>query len=378
MAQFFLSQKAIEDIFQNEDAMHKILQKQGVIYVDIKDEELNEILFSDSSDEYPDNAISSYNRDECQILSCHSIVEDAKNGNYKALRIYDSPVLILDVNKNEASKISSSNGIICISDQERYDSLLQDHKSVYLEKPATKDDTREGYKALDEKSRHHTWTDILTRIKSLPCNAVIVNDHYLFKDDHVSDDHNYVDNEELRNVKQIFDAILPNKLEDNVMHVLFLHNVVDAEGKGDTADWKHTADRVKKAITRLRDYSMTFEFVSGNHNCHLFSETHNRNIVTNYMILSAEHKLAAFNSKGEPNADQKVSWYMLYGDGIENDSDLPERGKRLFVNRVKNIIKYGIDHPTSGYNFSQNGISNPSKISIKNIKNRLINLPTTK
>lgn len=370
MAQFFLSKKAIDDIYNSEGSLHRILECQKVIYVDLNDEELDAILLSDDNDEFQEG-ISSYNHNG-SVKSGSSVIEKIKQGKYNELLSYDSPVLILGIDKNTAAKIQVANGVICISDQEDYNSLLQSHCSVYTEKPATKDEAQEGYNSLNEKSSEHNWNNILLGLNNLPCNTIIVNDHYLFKDDNVSDDHGYVAPNELSNIKQIFSYLLPPKIQDDVMHILFVHNMEDNEGKGDTLDWKHTADRVKKAISNLRDYRMVFEFLSGNHNCNLFSETHNRNIVTNYMILSAEHKLAAFAPDGSACVDQKISWYMLYGDGIDNSSDTPEHGRRIFINRIRNIVKYGIDHETSGYNFSQNGISNPNKINLKDIKNRAI------
>lgn len=361
MADFYLSYKALDKMYSsNRDyaIIHMNICKNNTIYVDLTDEEIAN-LEQDDDLEYPSNCISQMRNDHgTNFISAIDVCQKIKDNTYKEADSSPKSIFILDMPSQDAIQRQKDTGLLCMSDDVFSLDALTLKCTKYLEVPSET--------SLPESKERITWDDILNHAKGIPCNTILINDHYLFGDDQYNSDRTKVNRDEFKNIVEILNCVLPQKSQDDLVQILFVH-----DNAGDANDLGTISSAIKKKIKDLRDYRITTEFISGNRNCYLFEHTHNRNIVTNYYIISAEHKLAAFKN-GFAASDQRVSFQTLYSEGINDGSDTPERYQEIIINRIRSIAKYGMDHETSGYKFSQNGNANPAMVSIKNIKNRFV------
>lgn len=363
MAELYLSVKALKSIYYNPQT-RRIITNQRCLYIDVNKEALKkekEFIFNDEN-ESPNVIQELYKDGSIEIVAARCVCDKIRDESFSIDDAGASPVFIIDVDSDKAKKMQDNYGIMCMSDDKPINlSILTAHKCRTLIA-----ENQYFQTGVRKRNKERSWATILKSTSSL-CNAIVVNDHYFFQNDQgASDDRENID---FFNLNVIFESLLPYKIKDNIFQVLFLCE------QNDFDKHVHNSTKIKKTIQELRpNYKIDFQIISGNRNCNLFDYTHNRIIATNYFIISAEHVLAAFNCNGTIRKDQDVKCLGLYGAGIADgdDDDCPEIKHEIFLERVSNIIKYSTDHPTSGYQYKENGKDN--KVDIKNpgFMNRLV------
>ena len=75
-----------------------------------------------------------------------------------------------------------------------------------------------------------------------------------------------------------------------------------------------------------------------------YNITHNRRVLTNYFIITAEHMLKAFDGSRSISS-QHITGNKLYNFGLEGYNDAPEKLHRDMIRDYKELISYYKEHP---------------------------------
>lgn len=350
MAELYLSMKALDTLYYGFGGIYsKMLTGQKCLYLDLTPKELRELEdYSDSGDE--ESIIHQLKSDgRMEIVAARSVCDKVKSGTFDTSDCGASPVFILELNHNAPTVIRDTYGVLCIPDSGITRSSLaplieSNEKWLATPRDRRREDTDEN------KKETVSWSSILKKSNNT-CNAIVINDHYLFQNDGYKIDMSTPD-KELKNLKEIIDSLLPlNQKEGNVQILLLCK-------KEDLGNITKRATHIKKTISKLREYPIIFEIISGNNSCPEFEYTHNRQVATNYAIISVDHVLAAFDENGAPTHDQPARYEPLFSKGLWNDSDFPEKGHEIFLERVYNINETAntyVEGTSSGYEYFQNG-----------------------
>lgn len=317
MAEFFLSPEALEQLAENEQG-RKVLASQNQIYLDVDRDSLDTLL-----DQEETTIFEFQNGSDVQIVDAKSDIDNMKQD--RSL-FYQHPfgIFILNVLPSEAAQIQKETGVLCLSDQE-LDKIL---KGETLSWDGL---TYRRSIQCEKESQKHNWEEFLSRIKSIPSNCIVINDRNLFTND--------VEENALgaENVATLLNQILPKKLISGAYHVLIIY-----EDKGDLSklDIEGIASAILSKISRNR-LDLRLEIIGCSRNSSIFTNfTHNRLIATNYGIIDAEHKFAAFDNDQKATQDQMIVYKGLFSEGLssEDESDFPLFTQRLFLKRIKSLI----------------------------------------
>lgn len=363
MAELYLSMKALDTLYNGFGGIFsKMLTKQKSLYLDLTSEELKEKEENNSYSGDEENIIQQLKADgNMEIVAAKSICDKVKDGTYETSDSGASPVFIIELNENVPTDIRDTYGVLCIPDSRITRGSLApliESNTKYLKAPRD----RRNEDTDDDKTEIVSWSSILKK-SNQTCNAIVINDHFLFQNDGYKIDKSTPD-KELKNLKEIIDSLLPLHQKEGNAQILLLCK------KEDLGNITQRATHIKKTISELREYPITFEIISGNNSCPEFEYTHNRQVATNYAIINVDHVLAAFDENGAPTHDQPVRYMPLYSDGLWNDSDFPEKNHETFLERVYNINETAnsyVEGKSSGYEYFQNGkVMNIHKTKVSN------------
>lgn len=77
---------------------------------------------------------------------------------------------------------------------------------------------------------------------------------------------------------------------------------------------------------------------------------HNRRILSNYFVLDAQYKLAAFDKFGKGRAGQTISIHPLFElIHIDSDSDMKERRLRYDLDDIYKYVKSKCKNASGGF-----------------------------
>ena len=106
----------------------------------------------------------------------------------------------------------------------------------------------------------------------------------------------------------------------------FTVSIIFDETKSDLsmAELATKVNKIKKTIMGKTPFIL--ELISIDNNCYKYEETHDRFIISNYFVISATHKIKAFNTERKSLCSQKIVFDYLYSKGIEEGdiSSIPE------------------------------------------------------
>lgn len=245
---------------------------------------------------------------------------------------YPYSVFILDISPLEAARIQSEYGVICqSSDDINLDALFMHRFYIFEEDhPCSKELPGKFY---------HTWNHIIE--KQFPCNCIIINDKYLIR------------GSALKNGLKNLEAIIKNLRQNSIANT----DLVITLEISDIKDDKGNIVSQRKQFLELSEI-LSQRIAKENLNIHCISpiwppgkknpwykHIHNRRILTNYCMYSAEYRLCAFTyeSGRKECVDQLMTCYPIFSEGLAfntNYVDQSEYGHRLFLYRFNNIL-YG-------------------------------------
>jgi len=220
-------------------------------------------------------------------------------------------VFIFDVDERTAEKIRKDYGVDFVA-------FCNADSNVLIEQGWQRD--------TSDTDLTQTWPSFFDGHKC-PINSAIILDRFLF-----STEEGDTIEDSLFNLQQIMEAILPKTLKDNVFNLLvvFDYSKVDPRyvHKEDGSEYsfkdlQQMINKLKKRITRTYNYMI--EVVSVNRGCdELYSDTHDRHVITNYFISQATHKLRAYRSPDISLCSQMLYFNRLFSCGVtDTKSSLP-------------------------------------------------------
>lgn len=236
----------------------KLLQMQMIVYVSA----------TDSSWLHSFKTESKINVDASSTAYINGIPEHPET-----VLQHPSSLFILNIPIVEAERIQKSYGVFCMSGDALNISPLIDVNDIHIS---------------NEKERlRRGWDSVLDSVERLPSNALLLTDRYLFAFRHPDA------GDGLANIRDILDELLPQRFLGGDYHVTV---VFDDMSKHKSYTFDEIATKLNRIKTQLhRDYPIMMEVLGITPDCSIYNKLHNRLIVSNYYLVEASHKLAAFN-----------------------------------------------------------------------------------
>ena len=211
-----------------------------------------------------------------------------------------SSLYILDVTPAEALSIRRSFGVMCLSGDNPDITPLIDVNDIHI--------------SNEHEKLGRGWDSVLDSVEKLPSNALLLTDRYLFAFRHPNA------GDGLANIHDILNELLPQQFEGGDYHVTI---VFDDRSKHSSYTFDEIATKLNRIKTQLgRNYPIMMEVLGITPDCSIYNKLHNRLIVSNYYLVEAGHKLAAFN-KDQGTARQMLIPMTLFTEASLNGSSTP-------------------------------------------------------
>ncbi|UKK58671.1 hypothetical protein L6470_09830 [Prevotella communis] len=211
-----------------------------------------------------------------------------------------SSLYILDVQPAEALSIRRSFGVICLSGDNPDIIPLIDVNDIHI--------------SNEHEKLGRGWDSVLDSVEKLPSNALLLTDRYLFAFRHPNA------GDGLANIHDILNELLPQQFEGGDYHVTI---VFDDRSKHSSYTFDEIATKLNRIKTQLgRNYPIMMEVLGITPDCSIYNKLHNRLIVSNYYLVEAGHKLAAFN-KDQGTARQMLIPMTLFTEASLNGTSTP-------------------------------------------------------
>lgn len=184
-----------------------------------------------------------------------------------------SSLFILDIPTVQAEQIQKAYGVMCLSSERPDISPLIDINDIHI--------SGEGEKL------GRGWDSVLDSVERLPSNALLLTDRYLFAFRHPNA------GDGLANIRDILNQLLPRQFSGGDYHVTIVFDDMNMHRS-------YTFDEIATKLNRIkaqlgRSYPIMMEVLGITPDCTIYNKLHNRLILSNYYLVEAGHKLAAFN-----------------------------------------------------------------------------------
>ena len=186
---------------------------------------------------------------------------------------HPSALYILDITHSEALTIQRTYGVMCLSGESPNISPLIDINDIHI--------------AKEQIPLGRGWDTVLDSVETLPSNALLLTDRYLFAAKYPNAANG------IENIKNILLELLPKQFKGGNYHVTIIF-----DNKAKNVDY--TFDEIALLLENIkqqlnRDYPITMEVLGMTPECSIHRKLHDRMIISNYYMVEASHKLAAFN-----------------------------------------------------------------------------------
>ena len=198
---------------------------------------------------------------------------------------------------------------------------------------------KNGRAPFFEEGEKGSWDKTFFGVSVMPCNAIIINDHYLKGD---SGTKNLIDI--IRNLSQ-------QPARDVTLHILAIYS----SGKNGTnlnKNHEFFSEQAEKTASKLAELDAKMNYLleyvycdDTNSLCKLYKYTHDRFAISNYTSMDASHALELFNEEGKVKTEQKVTvGNLFYEDTLKMNDTL--------IGRIAEEIKEGIKaHENNPYKY---------------------------
>lgn len=225
---------------------------------------------------------------------------EATKGQPESVLRNPSALYILDITPAEALAIQRSYGVVCQSGARTDLTPLLDVNDIHI--------------SNEREPLGRGWDSVLDSVEKLPSNALLLTDRYLFafRRPHAGDG--------IANIKSILNELLPRQFLGGEYHVTV---IFDNMSKHNTYTFNDIATQLNRIKQQLdRDYPIMMEVLGITPNCSIYNQLHNRLIVSNYYMVEASHKLAAFN-EDKGTARQTLLPLALFTESSLNGHSTP-------------------------------------------------------
>ena len=261
-----------------------------------------------------------------------------------------SALYILDISAAEALAIQRTYGVMCLSSNSPDISPLIDVNDIHY--------SHENVKL------GRGWDTVLDSVEDLPSNALLLTDRYLFafRRPDAGDG--------IENIKDILNELLPKQFQGGNYHVTIIFDNMSKDTSYTFIDIATLLEEVKQKIGR--DYPITMELLGITKTCSLYNKLHNRMIISNYYMVEAAHKLAAFN-KDVATARQLLLPMALFTESsLEGRSTPPLDAITQTVKTLRTFSKSLPHLPESAHNSYSYAVNGKLMDKCLSIRNRLI------
>jgi hypothetical protein len=340
LADIYVSEKDKEEQAQN--AWYKIFKKQNCIYVnsanDIKNDYNDEISIMESQDDCDIQALRElyklqqladfqlgYNVD---LKKSRLVDMDQIENNPSVVHNDPCAIFLLKIDKEKAEKIQKDYGVICQSIDCLDETILT---LGYIDISPHYDETGYG------------WNKVLNILKKYPSNAILINDRNLFANETLDSSSGELGNKfGIENLYKILDTIIPKRFCGEY-HVFICF---DANTLKKSVSIDYICKQIFSLKRRLRRRNNIIFEIMALHGIDspCYNITHNRRVLTNYFIITAEHMLKAFDGSRSISS-QHITGNKLYNFGLEGYNDAPEKLHRDMIRDYKELISYYKEHP---------------------------------
>lgn len=237
---------------------------------------------------------------------------------------YSKDLFVIEDDENYAERLSRDSGVVVLSSDNVKTSAIT--KSFYF--PVGKTIIKQPWKLFFHKLRANPYT---------PSNALIIIDRYLFAYD---GDSGYL--EGLVNLDNVLRTCLPEQL-DNRFDILLIFGC-----EYGAMDTKTSLDKLSAELNAIKDrlhrpYKVNLEIIAIDKECELWSDSHDRRIVSNYYIVHATRGLKAFLGKdcNIPHWEQTIFCTCSYanlGDELQGALGYAESSIDSIIESVSRFI----------------------------------------
>ena len=282
---------------------------------------------------------------EHQIITTEE-TEKLKNTPQDVLK-HPSSLYILSITPDEASAIQQNYGVMCVSGDNPDVSALIDINDAFV---ANK------YHKLERG-----WDAVLDSVETLPSNSLIIVDRYLFETIEPEEGDGFA------NIEVILDQLLPKQFHGGKYIITVMFNKDNQPLKFD--DIAMGLEVVRKKIRK--EYPIQMEVIGFDKGSKIYAKLHNRVIISNYYIVEAGHKIAAFDE------DIATARQTIYPMAIFTESSLlgasspPLRAIKQNVAAIKDFFKY-VTRENKNYDKYAYALDGERKKHCTAIRNRLL------
>ena len=184
-----------------------------------------------------------------------------------------SSLYILNIPYSEAQVIQKTYGVMCQSGDCPNVSPLIDVNDIHISK--------------EQEQLGSGWDSVLDSVEPLPSNALLLTDRYLFATKYPNAANG------IANIKSILLELLPTQFLGGNYHVTIVFDNMAKHTEYSFDEIAQLLEDVKRQLNR--EYPITMEVLGITPKCSIYKKFHNRMIISNYYLVEASHKLAAFN-----------------------------------------------------------------------------------
>lgn len=328
-------------IFTTKDNLESICLEESKrpwldIIIKLKEVFINdENIFSEDVD-IDDDPFYTLDEMQIDILSSKKDFINSIPTNPVIVLQHPSSIFLLDISPEKASQIQRDYGVICQSTGKLdFRPLSQSHFPT----------------ELLEGETGKSWSNMIAKFKKLPSNSALIIDAHLFAEDKYDEAQNCYDERKrdgLNNVREILDSLLPLSFKETY-HIGVLITDTDKAKATHRTRSNLTNDRIASAINKLkkslnRSYPINIEVVFFNQSDDGHKLIHNRRILSNYFIVTAEYKLAALRNS-RSLCGQSIAAFPLF-EGIDTMPETDKKEKRM-RSEIKQLADFIHRQPNS-------------------------------
>lgn len=283
-----------------------------------------------------------------QLLST-SDTEKIKNHPENVLK-NPSALFILDITHSEALTIQKSFGVMCMSSDCPDISPLIDVNDIHI--------------AKEHEKLGKGWDTVLDSVEMLPSNALLMTDRYLFASKFPTAANG------ITNIKSILVELLPQQFLGGNYHVSIVFDNM-------TKDTYYTFDEIALQLEEVkqqlnRDYPITMEVLGITSDCTIYHKLHDRMIMSNYYLVEASHKLAAFNKDMGTTRQIILPLALFTESSINGKSTPPLDAINQTLTTFRDFSKSLSHMSESGHNTYLYAVNGKRMEKCLNIRNRLL------
>lgn len=258
-----------------------------------------------------------------------------------------SSLYILNIAHTEALTIQRTYGVMCVSGDSPNISPLIDINDIHI--------------AKEQEKLGRGWDTVLKSVETLPSNALLLTDRYLFAFKHPNA------GDGIANIKDILTELLPKQFLGGNYHVTVVFDNMAKNDNYSFEDIAHLLEDVKGQMQR--DYPITMEVLGITPSCSIYNKLHNRMIISNYYLVEASHKLAAFN-KDMGTARQLLLPLALFTESSLNGQSTPPldaiNHTIATLRKFSKSLQYVPESAHSTYLYAVNGKVMDKCLSVRN------------